>query len=286
MTTRSIISAAPRLCVRSLCLVTALSVSVAAQAPIEFEVVSLKRNTSGQLPIGVPPPAAATGQVRMLYVSLRTLIFQGYPVETLPIEVQNLPPWASDIYDFEAKGKPNASPDERRQMFRAMLADRLKLAAHYEDRERPGYALVVARDDKRLGPAIKPSSLDCGTGAPQPPLPVGGGAEAARAAALKRCGSFWADGDTITSGGVTLANLIRMVTPAAGRQIVDRTGLGGYFEITLRYQRLPARGTEPDPNAAPALFTALQEQLGLKLEPATTQGQILVLDHIERPTEN
>ena len=91
----------------------------------------------------------------------------------------------------------------------------------------------------------------------------------------------------MTSRGVTVANLTRMVTSAAGRPIVDKTELGGYFEITLRFQRMPLRaGAEPPPDAAPSVFTALQEQLGLRLESSKTQGQILVIDAIERPTEN
>jgi uncharacterized protein (TIGR03435 family) len=80
---------------------------------------------------------------------------------------------------------------------------------------------------------------------------------------------------------------VQIVTPAAGRPIVDKTGLAGYFAVTLRFQRIPPRaGIEPNPDAAPLIFTALPEQLGLKLEPSRAEGQILVIDHVERPTEN
>ncbi len=274
-----------RLGVSAVCVFCALCVTAAAQAPLEFEVASIKRNTSGELPIGAPPDPA-TGEIRLRQLPLRNIILQAYPVATIAIEIRNLPSWADDRYDVIAKGKPGATPAERQQMFQGLLADRMKLAAHYETREQASYDLVFARPDKKLGANIKPSSLDCSKGPSTGPMPPVSGAAEARAAALNRCGSFWMESDSILSGGVTIANVVRMVTTAAGRPIVDRTGLDGYFEVTLRYQRLPARAGEPDPSAPPTIFTALQEQLGLKLEPSKTEGQILVIDHIERPTEN
>ena len=270
-------------------MVAALSVTLAAQAPIEFEVASIKRNTSADFPIGAPPDPA-TGQIVLRQIPARNLILQAYPLSTLPIQVLNLPSWADitgDRYDRVAKGKAGPTAEERQQMFRALLADRMKLAAHYETRETAGYDLVFARSDRRLGDGLKPSSLDCSAGVPTGPPPAASGIAEARDNALKRCGTFWVEGDTIRSGSNTIANLTRMITPAVGRPIVDKTGLQGYFDITFRFQRLPARaGGDLDPNAAPAVSTALPEQLGLNLEPATVQGQVLVVDHIERPTEN
>lgn len=268
-----------------LLLVVALVFPVVGQG-LEFEVASIKRNTSTDPPFGRPPDPA-TGEVRLIQVPARTLILQAYPLETLPIRIVNLPSWADERYDVIAKGKPRATAAERQQMFRTLLAERMKLAAHYESREQDSYDLVFARSDKRLGPGIKPSSLDCSAGPSTAPIPTPTGPASIREATLNRCGAFFVEGDFMTSRGVTIANVTRMVTPAAGRPIVDKTGLDGYFEITLRFQRLPLRaGTEPLPDDAPAVSTALQEQLGLRLEPSKTQGQILVIDAIERPTEN
>jgi uncharacterized protein (TIGR03435 family) len=268
-----------------LLLIAALVLSVAAQ-DLEFEVASIKRNTSTGLPFGQPPDPA-TGEVRMIQVPLRNLILQAYPLPTLPIQIVNLPSWADERYDVIAKGKPRATAVERQQMWRTLLADRMKLAAHYETREQASYDLVFARADKRLGPAIKPSSLDCSGGPPSERMPAPAGAAAFRDATLNRCGAFFVEGDSMTSRGATVANLTRMITPSAGRPIVDKTGLDGYFEITFRFQRMPLpAGAEPAPDAAPSVFTALQEQLGLRLEPSKTQGQILVIDAIERPSEN
>jgi uncharacterized protein (TIGR03435 family) len=276
--------AAPR---ETLCLLAVVGVTVAGQTPLQFEVASIKRNTSGDLPIGAPPDPS-TGEIRLRQVPARNLILNAYPLQTVPVQIVNLPSWGDDRYDVIAKGKPNATAEERQQMFRSLLADRMKLAAHYETREMDAYDLVFARADRQLGDGIKPSSLVCSGGPSTRPLAATGtGIAGVREAALQRCGSFWIENDTIISNAVTIANLVRMVTPAADRPIVDKTGLAGYFAVTLRFQRIPPRAaTEPNPDAAPLIFTALPEQLGLKLEPSRAEGQILVIDHVERPTEN
>jgi uncharacterized protein (TIGR03435 family) len=91
----------------------------------------------------------------------------------------------------------------------------------------------------------------------------------------------------MSSGGVAMANFARMIAATAGRAIVDRTGLEGFFAVTIRYQRIPPRAdAPPSPDDPPSVFTAVQEQLGLKLEPDKTQVPVLVIDHLERPTEN
>lgn len=156
----------------------------------------------------------------------------------------------------------------------------MKLVAHYETREQPGYALVFARPDKTLGPGIKPSLLKCGDSqappsvAPSEPLDP-------KTASLRRCGAIWVEGDSILSGGATLTDLGRLLTSAAGRPVTNATGLTGHFDIALRYERRP---NPPADSNAGSVFTAVQEQLGLKLEPSSVQGRILVIDTIERPT--
>src|SRR5207247_71661 len=113
-------------------------------------------------------------------------------------------------------------------MWRALLADRMKLAAHYEMHERESWDLVFARPDRRLGPGIKPSTLDCW----QPPGPPPGPEPGAdlRQLAMSHCSGFFFDRDqTMYAGGSTMAALINMLAPAAGRPIVDRTGLEGFY---------------------------------------------------------
>jgi uncharacterized protein (TIGR03435 family) len=85
---------------------------------------------------------------------------------------------------------------------------------------------------------------------------------------------------------IACAVVIRMMAPAAGRPIVDRTGLEGFYSVAFRFQRIPRQSATPSPDDPPIVFTAVQEQLGLKLESSRTQAQVLVIDHVERPTED
>jgi uncharacterized protein (TIGR03435 family) len=288
-----------RLGVRFLCVlgpVLTLCVTAAAQAPLEFEVASIKRNTTNTFASG-PPPNPASGQVAMTNVPVQTIILRGYPLQTLPVQVLGLPDWAeSERYDVVAKGKPGATQEEQQQMWRALLLDRVKLQAHYDTRERPGYNLIFARNDKRLGPDLQPSSLDC-TKPPEPFNLAGQPNEkAVEAMAMARCSLLMMMSPTVQqvmSGGMTIAAIARMISGSAGRPVIDRTALDGMYSVRLRFAREGATITPAGIQApstptdeVPSLFTAVQEQLGLKLESATVQGQVLVVDHIERPTEN
>ena len=298
-----------RLGVRSLGVATALSVTLSAhpstaargalspaegQAPLEFEVASIKRNTTNTFASG-PPPLPASGQFAMTNIPVQTLILRGYPLETVPVLVDGLPDWAqSERYDVLAKGKPGATVAEQQQMWKALLRERLKLELHYETRERPGYNLVFARSDKRLGPQIQVSTLDC----TKPPEPLTGALDEKRieAYSMARCGVMMMStpaSQALFTGSSPMTTLVRMLSSSAGRPVVDRTGLEGNYAIKVTFAResslpLPGGGTAPPvpTDEAPSLFTAVQEQLGLKLESTTVQGQVLVVDHVERPSEN
>jgi uncharacterized protein (TIGR03435 family) len=263
-------------------------------AALEFDVASIKRNTTNTFASG-PPPSPASGQFAMNNAPVQALILRGYPVETVPVQVIGLPDWAqSDRYDVLAKGKPNATPDEQRQMWKAFLLERLKLQVHYETRERPGYNLVFARADKRLGPQLRPATLDCSK--PPEPLAASGPMDEKRieAMGMSRCGVLTMSSATsqrVMSGSSPIATVVRMLSTSAERPVLDRTGLEGSYAISLTFARtsaLPLSGGGGAPPAqsdeAPSLFTAVQEQLGLKLESVTVQGQALVVDHLERPT--
>lgn len=266
-----------RLAVLVVCGFTA---TLAAQQPgPAFEVASIKINTAGG-PIG-PQTVTPDGHINLINTAVGPLIARAYPDLTVPIQILNLPSWAgSDRFDVVARSEAGTSAEDVPQMLRTLLAQRMKLVTHYETREQPGYALTFARADKTLGPGIKSSSLNCGVVT----LVPASAPEAAdpKTASLRRCGAFWVEGDSTLSGGATLNDLGRLLTSAAGRPITNATGLTGYFEISLRYQRTRSIPTA-DSNAA-SVFTAVQEQLGLKLEPAPIQGRILVIDSVERPT--
>jgi uncharacterized protein (TIGR03435 family) len=278
--------------------VVALSVTTAAaQAPLEFDVASIKRNTANTFASG-PPPNPASGQVSMVNAPVQTLVVRAYPLQTVPVQVIGLPDWAeSERYDVVAKGKPGATPEEQQQMWRALLTERLKLQAHYETRERPGYHLVFARADKRRGPQLQPSTLDCS----QPPAPLNFAGPlnetSIEAMAMSRCAVLMmmrATSQAALTGGTSMAGLARTMSGFAGRPVVDRTGLEGNYAVKLTFARegamiLPGGTSVPPPaqtDEFPSLFTAVLEQLGLKLESATVQGEVLVIDRIERPTED
>lgn len=184
-------------------------------------------------------------------------------------------------------------------MVRAMLADRLKLATHVEQRQLPAYDLVLARSDRRLGPGIKPSEIDCvakaaadraaadaaraaGTPPPRPTIPD-------MQAPPPICGPMRLGGGM--EGDTTMGNLAMMLRGLGGvdRPVVDKTGLTGSYRIKLEFDLALGRSgppISPSPVDLPSVFTALQDQLGLKLESSKAEREVLVIDRLERPTAN
>jgi uncharacterized protein (TIGR03435 family) len=233
---------------------------------VAYDVVSIKLNKSGES--GGRWGRQPGGRWVMVNTPIAVMISQAYPTKVE--ELFGAPDWVrSEPYDVEARATFEPTIEQQRTMLRALLADRFKLAAHYEARERPIYNLVVVRADKRLGPRLRyvAETIDCATYKPKTPTdpPVCG--------ARTRAGSAL----SFTSGGLRMASLGDMISNYAGRPIVDKTGLTGFFELTLEFG--------PGPEGL-SIFTALQEQLGLKLEPARGLLDVVVIDRIERPTEN
>jgi uncharacterized protein (TIGR03435 family) len=147
---------------------------------------------------------------------------------------------------------------EERLMMQALLADRFKLKAHFEMREMPVYELIVAKGGPKLVENPDSNQAEYAVGASR-----------------------------IRGKSVPIKNLIdalESVPDIGGRVVVDKTGLSGRYDVALKWTPLDAKPS-PDADGAP-LFTAIQEQLGLKLVPSKEPGQVLVIDHIERPSEN
>src|SRR5262249_10027801 len=217
---------------------------------------------------------------------ITTLISFAYP-GNLPIPVTNLPglpDWAkpgAERYDIVAKSALSrpATADERTAMVKALLADRFRLAAHLENRQQDVYELVVARKDGRLGPNMKPSEVDCiaklaaddAAGVPRwRPTPAdmiaAGGPHPPACATLHAYGR--------TEGDMTMESLALSVGFQVGlatgdlRRAIDKTGLTGSYRVKVEYDpNALRRGVEAASDAGTSIFTALQEQLGLKLEP-------------------
>jgi len=158
---------------------------------------------------------------------------------------------------------------------------------HTEIHDMPVYALVLGRKDKTLRPAIVPTAIDCAAvaaaalanlNAPPPTTP--------RPGQPRKCGIFGAAG-RFEAWAATLAEFGQMLTPLVGRMVVDKTGLAGRFDFTLTFT---PQLTPQDPSATariePAipLASALEEQLGVKLQSTKAPVEVLVIDHVERPT--
>lgn len=251
---------------------------------VEFDVVSIKPNVS-------PPGSGGgirtlpDGTVIMTNQPLRSMILAASPVQSR--EVVGLPSWMNtDRYDLTAKPPSGSTREQRARMWQALFAERMKLVAHVEQQERATFALVLARSDGRLGPELKPSTLDCSPRPPgsAPPQPAAPGPTDFR----NRCGMSMS-ATSIVSGGITMDQLVQSLGGLAGGLVNNRTGLQGSYSLTLHYSQ--PRGADASPKAdvlddAPEIFTALQEQLGLKLQPEKTMVPVFVVDHIERPSED
>jgi uncharacterized protein (TIGR03435 family) len=251
--------------------------TLSAQSPA-FDVVSIKHNTSG-LP-GFSGGLVPGGRLEFVNTPAARLIRLAYPTQTS--ELVGAPDWVmSERYDVTAVTNPQTTRAEIQQMLKALLAERFRLVVHQETRERPTFSLVLARSDRRLGPQIRRIDLDCAAveaaNRKNEPVPLA-------ANGAPPCGIFQ-QGSIYKAGGITMALFSQELSSAAGRVVVDRTGLTGNYELTLRYStQTPAgSGSADDP---PSIFTALQEQLGLKLEPSSTPVPVLVIDQVDHPTPN
>jgi uncharacterized protein (TIGR03435 family) len=288
---------------RALMLLAALTpVIVLAQSPpsgsdLRYEVVSIKRNTSGN-PGGNGSLYRPDGGITFIYTTTINLLTQSF-LGFGPSDMVGLPEWVmTDRYDVSAVSalSHRATDEERGAMIRALLADRFALVAHIEKRELDGYDLVFARSDHRLGAGITPSEVDCDAQI--------AAQRAARDAALAAGNpppraAFPAGADGMSCGFMSMGNGAQALTTmdsfvyglrnAAGRPVVNKTGLKGYYRIHVQFAATlsaGAPGATASPNDLPDIFSALPAQLGLKLEPSKTERDTLVIERMERPTEN
>jgi uncharacterized protein (TIGR03435 family) len=254
-----------------------------------FEAASVKPNQSGgdRWDFDSPP-----GRVVGVNVVLRDLIRFAYNIYGGDWDIRIAgPEWIKAArFDIDAR-TGGAVPQERAMsMLRQLLADRFSLKVHYENRERPVYELVRARADGRLGPQITANNVDCAA--------LANANQASSAAGTpplipfdpsKRplCGSRSTGPGDISSGAFTMEQLALQLARPVGRPVIDRTNLSGGFDYDLRWTPMQApaeAGAQPD--SGPSIFTAVEEQLGLKLIPATGLVQVLVIDSISQPTPN
>ena len=289
-------------------------VKAQAPAPLAFEVASIKQHPLARgflrrFPTdkiecpGVGHCGISGNRFTDDVASLNDLIMDAYHVK--PYQVTGLPDWGDsghDIYDVNAKVEGDRTPtlDEVRRMLQTLLADRFKLKLHHETKELPVYALVIAKNGPKLTPLVREE----GKAPVCPEQSVrseaggkGGGGGRAGGPADRDPAEFaflrsWEHIPTLLAG-------------RAGRPVIDKTGLTGNYCTLDGQDPIMAlmsalgpgggrgRGDQPLPAAsadadldAPSIFTLVEEKWGLKLESQKGPVDILVIDHVERPSEN
>jgi uncharacterized protein (TIGR03435 family) len=250
-----------------------------------FEVVSVKRNRSGAE--GQSMRLQPGGRATITNSTLRPVIQLAYRL--LPQQLVGGPSWLdSDRFDIVAQAQgnllpslPGGPPGQAELLLQRLLAERFALVVHADVRELPIYALTVARADRRLGPRMSPAKADClalmsayGRGeAPMPPR--------------TECGVSGGPPRISARGTMMPMFASTVLAGLTDRVVEDRTGLSGGYDLDLEFA--PGSGGSPlsSPSSeAASLFTALEEQLGLKLRPFTGPVNVIVIDRVEHPTEN
>ena len=254
-------------------------------APLRsFEVASVRQITRQErVPMQWQPGGRFAGGLPVI-----SLVSIGYLVPVYRIE--GLPDWARTIpFAINAAAGRDVAIEERPAYFRGLLVERFKIAAHVEQREMDVYTLTVARSDGRLGPNLRRSDVNCDAAIeaarkrnlagerPEPPAP----------GVRPTCGAIGGVA-SLTGGAVQLTILTGMLAAALGRPVVDNTGLTGRFDIDFR-----AAPPQAGPSIAgsplaelPSVFTAVEDQLGLKLVQGRAPIEMLVIDRLEMPAEN
>ena len=231
---------------RAFCVLLAVSVCCIAQIPKEFEVVSVKPQAPGDTRGSIgPSPGAfiANG------IPLKILIEIAYRVKDF--QISGGPEWIeTDHWDVSAKAPAGFIPtgQQMQPMMQALLADRFRLKLHRETRELSAFALVVGKGGPKLTASTFADSR----------ISIGHG--------------------IFTGQKIDMAGLADALARESDRTIVDQTGLSGEYDVTLKWSPDAA---DPDPAAVP-LFTAIQEQLGLKLEATKAPVEILVIDSVQK----
>jgi bla regulator protein blaR1 len=262
-----------------------------AQAPAAslpaFEAASVKRNTSGDQRASFGPRGS---QLVVVNNTLFNIIRNAWGIQAN--QIVGGPDWVSsegERFDITAKAPDGTRPDQMLLMMQALVAERFKVKVHRETRDVPVFALTMARPDRKLGPQMTPAAFDCNAlraaiargERPTPPAPIGD---------RPVCGARTVPGRFLI-GGYPVADIARNLSNwVGGRPVIDRTGLDGIYDLELTWTPeappLGRDGAPPpqfDPNG-PSLFTAVQEQLGLKLEATVGPVEVLVIDSADRPT--
>jgi uncharacterized protein (TIGR03435 family) len=257
-------------CVAILGAPVAPSASQAQSDPPVSYVASIKLNKD------VEPRGASEyspgGRYTATAITVAQLLRTAYRIQ--PYQLVGAPSWiGTKRYDIAAKADDNPAPSQQ-VLLRALLKDRFRLAVHNETREIPVFALVVARSDGKLGPQLTRSDFDCAAyraGSHAPPEP----------GRTPNCATRINPG-ALYGKAIPMATLATSLAPLVSGFTVDKTGLTGGFDIEMTWT--------PDDTAlnssGPSIFSALQDQLGLKFVSEKGPVSVLVVDHLEEPSAN
>ncbi len=260
------------------------SLSWTQTAPVtklEFAVASVKprlAECTDSDTISCTAYGVGKGKATGRYVTLKMLIGLAYQVHS--IQILGGPSWVSaDRFDMEAKADdPSTEIAQLRLMMRSLLEDRFNLKLHRETKKSPAYALVVGRSGQKLRASSDQISPD-DTASPRPEP----GERPYRGGMLMGAGM-------LVANAVRLSQFAKVLTPQLDREVIDKTNLEGRFDIQLHWtpERFgsTAVGVPTGSMDAPSIFTAIQEQLGLRLESVRELTEVLIIDHAEKPTAN
>lgn len=243
-------------------LLTLAVITTAQNQPLAFEVASIKPYKPGNLPVGGMRPLPGGERYVAGGVPLRLMIkFMYYITDD---QIVGAPKWVdTEFWDIEAKAARPSTRDQLHEMFTTLLEDRFKLQFHHEMKEMRAYVLTADKGGPKLRPNTAPDSFDF-------PLNSSGGKTVGTRVSMQYL--CWVLSQYLNS------------TP-----VVDMTGLRGYYDFTLGWTAPLRRPGDPPPavdTEGPSLSTALKEDLGLKLESSKTAVDVMVIDHVERPSEN
>jgi uncharacterized protein (TIGR03435 family) len=270
-----------------------LDAQTAASQEPRFEVVAIKRSSGGG--VGSMMAVRPGGRVSVRNLPVQEVIRRAYGI--LPFQLTGGSDWLQgERYDIEAKAPDGAvvTADAINLMLRAMLSDRFKLKVRRETRESAIYELVLARTDRRFGEKLRETSADCVAQRNRGTESGGSLPDAARVRGEDPipCGMVMSGGNRIAAGGETMTKFATMLVPLVQRIVVDNTGLTGVYDFDLQFlpdqgyvRGLPVRMYLVAADVPP-LLTAIQEQLGLKLQPARGPVEYVVIESIARPSED
>ncbi len=231
-------------------LVTAVSrLNAQSQEPLklEFEVATIR--SSNPEHVGAQMFSPGPGRFTAMTATVKDLM--GFAYNLRPHQIAGGPGWLdAEKYDITAKADGRVTNDQLKAMLQALFETRFQLKAHRETKEMPVYDLVIAKNGPKLHEVDKPGMLGLGA-------------------------------TNLRGRGANTPMLADQISARVGRTVLDKTGLKGYYEFELKWAPLGATdSTDPD------LFAAIQEQLGLKLEPSRGPVEVMVIDHAEKPTDN